>query len=107
MDAEDRPLNFVPQQFDAMRKIPLYGDTLKERFERCLDLYLCPRAKRKRMNIDPDSLLPQVYACACACVKSSCIITTLKKPFRVEYCSHILYHVSINNVDKLSKENSL
>ena len=60
MDAEDRPLNFVPQQFDAMRKIPLYGDTLKERFERCLDLYLCPRAKRKRMNIDPDSLLPQL-----------------------------------------------
>jgi ribosome biogenesis protein ERB1 len=60
MDPEDRPLNFVPQQYDAMRKIPLYPDMLKERFERCLDLYLCPRARRKRLNIDPDSLLPQL-----------------------------------------------
>jgi hypothetical protein len=44
-----RPINFIPQQFDALRKVPLYSDLIKERFERCLDLYLCPRAKQTRV----------------------------------------------------------
>ena len=52
-DAEDRPYNFIPQQFDALRQVPSYSDSLKERFERCLDLYLCPRTRKKRLNIDP------------------------------------------------------
>ena len=30
------------------------------RFTRCLDLYLCPRALKMRMNVDPQSLLPQL-----------------------------------------------
>lgn len=33
----------MPQGFDCLRHVPLYGDFIKERFERCLDLYLCPR----------------------------------------------------------------
>lgn len=33
---------------------------LQERFERCLDLYLCPRVRRKRMHIDPQSLVPKL-----------------------------------------------
>jgi hypothetical protein len=33
----------VPQAFDCLRHVPLYSDFIKERFERCLDLYLCPR----------------------------------------------------------------
>jgi ribosome biogenesis protein ERB1 len=32
----------------------------KERFERCLDLYLCPRAFKRRLNIDPESLVPRL-----------------------------------------------
>jgi hypothetical protein len=32
-----------------MRDVPLYSDFIKERFERCLDLYLCPRVRRKRV----------------------------------------------------------
>lgn len=31
-----------------------YKDFVKERFERCLDLYLCPRAIRKTVDVDPD-----------------------------------------------------
>lgn len=42
LDEEDRP-KFVPQGFDAMRRVPAYASFVQERFERCLDLYLCPR----------------------------------------------------------------
>jgi len=59
MDPSDRPMNFIPQAYDAMRKIPAYENFVKERFERCLDLYLCPRAKVKKLrNVDPASLIP-------------------------------------------------
>jgi len=39
---EDQP-QFVPQAFACLRHVPLYDKFIKERFERCLDLYLCPR----------------------------------------------------------------
>eukprot|EP00878_Enallax_costatus_P022018 GHUV01023341.1.p1 GENE.GHUV01023341.1~~GHUV01023341.1.p1 ORF type:complete len:177 (+),score=38.84 GHUV01023341.1:913-1443(+) len=42
LDPEDRP-KYVPQAFDCLRHVPLYDKFIKERFERCLDLYLCPR----------------------------------------------------------------
>ena len=42
----------------SMRQIPAYDKLVSERFERCLDLYLCPRVEKKRINIDPRSLLP-------------------------------------------------
>ena len=39
--------------------MPAYPRFIHERFERCLDLYLCPRVRRKRMNVSkPDDLLP-------------------------------------------------
>ena len=60
MDPSDRPSNFVPQKFAALRHVPLYNDLIKERFERCLDLYLCPREIKQKLQIDPDSLLPQL-----------------------------------------------
>lgn len=41
-------------------QVPLYSQLLQERFERCLDLYLCPRTVKKRMNVDPESLLPKL-----------------------------------------------
>ncbi|GAX73046.1 hypothetical protein CEUSTIGMA_g499.t1 [Chlamydomonas eustigma] len=59
MDPEDRP-KFVPQAFDSLRQVPMYGAFIKEVFERCLDLYLCPRVRKKRMHIDPESLVPQL-----------------------------------------------
>jgi ribosome biogenesis protein ERB1 len=52
-----RPV-FVPQRFAALRGVPSYGPFVRERFERCLDLYLCPRVARSRLNVDPASLLP-------------------------------------------------
>lgn len=41
--------------------MPLYSDFIKERFERCLDLYLAPRARRMRLHVpSPEALLPQL-----------------------------------------------
>ena len=57
---EDRPYNFEPTAHGSMRQVPAYSRFVKERFERCLDLYLCPRTKRTRLNIDPESLVPKL-----------------------------------------------
>jgi ribosome biogenesis protein ERB1 len=56
----DRLTNFVPQSFKSLRSVPLYARGIKERFERCLDLYLCPRAEGKKALADPESLLPEL-----------------------------------------------
>lgn len=59
LDVEDKP-DFTPQAFDSLRQVPMYSDFIKERFERCLDLYLCPRGKKNRINVDPQSLVPKL-----------------------------------------------
>ena len=59
-DEEDRDNQFLPTNHDALRNVRGYGKFLKEKFERCLDLYLAPRVRRSKMNIDPESLLPQL-----------------------------------------------
>eukprot|EP00299_Pterocystis_sp_00344_P016812 c8433_g1_i1.p1 GENE.c8433_g1_i1~~c8433_g1_i1.p1 ORF type:complete len:732 (+),score=191.79 c8433_g1_i1:41-2197(+) len=60
MDPLDRPLNFIPQKFSSLREVPLYANFIKERFERCLDLYLCPRVEKQKIQIDLDSLVPKL-----------------------------------------------
>ena len=57
---EDGKRAFVPRAHDALRHVPAYGRFVHERFERCLDLYLCPRVRRKRMHIDPETLVPKL-----------------------------------------------
>ena len=47
MDEEDRLYNYIPKKYDVLRKVPAYENLIKEQFNRCLDLYLCPRARRK------------------------------------------------------------
>lgn len=60
LDPEEREKEYLPQQYDALRRVPGYGEFVKERFERCLDLYLAPRVRKNRLNIDPNSLLPKL-----------------------------------------------
>ncbi|KAF9544614.1 Ribosome biogenesis protein erb1 [Mortierella hygrophila] len=60
MDKEDRPKNYLPQKYNALRNVPGYGQFIQERFERCLDLYLAPRVRKNRLNIDPESLIPKL-----------------------------------------------
>lgn len=50
-ESEGRPMPFLPQAFDALRRVPAYSNFIRERFERCLDLYLCPRARIKRLDV--------------------------------------------------------
>ncbi|RHY34752.1 hypothetical protein DYB32_000695 [Aphanomyces invadans] len=40
MDPSDRELNFIPQKFNSLRDVCGYSNFVRERFERCLDLYV-------------------------------------------------------------------
>ena len=51
-EAEGERPPFQPTAYDALRKVPAYENFIRERFERCLDLYLCPRARIKRLNVE-------------------------------------------------------
>jgi ribosome biogenesis protein ERB1 len=59
-DPEDRDKDFLPRDHGALRKIPGYEQFVKEKFERCLDLYLAPRVRRAKLDVDPESLLPKL-----------------------------------------------
>lgn len=59
-DPTDRKRNYLPKKFRSLRLVPAYDNFIKERFERCLDLYLAPRVKKNRLNIDPESLIPKL-----------------------------------------------
>jgi ribosome biogenesis protein ERB1 len=61
-DKEDRKQEFLPAKYDALRKVPGYKDLVQEKFERCLDLYLAPRTRKVKLNIDPESLIPKLPA---------------------------------------------
>lgn len=56
----ERERNFVPKKYDSLRKVPGYTESVRERFERSLDLYLAPRMRKNKLNIDPDSLIPEL-----------------------------------------------
>ncbi|KAK6491307.1 ribosome biogenesis protein bop1 isoform X1 [Huso huso] len=59
-EAEERKLNFIPQKFSCLRAVPAFQRFIHERFERCLDLYLCPRQRKMRVNVDPEDLIPKL-----------------------------------------------
>ncbi|VEU22871.1 DEKNAAC103966 [Brettanomyces naardenensis] len=56
----DRERNFLPEKYGSLRKVPGYGESIRERFDRCLDLYLAPRVRKNKLNIDPESLIPEL-----------------------------------------------
>ena len=60
LDDKDRPYNFTPKTHACLRHVAGYAGFVKERFERCLDLYLCPRKLKRRLNIDPETLVPRL-----------------------------------------------
>lgn len=55
-----RKLHYVPQKFNSLREVPYYDKYVRERFLRCLDLYLCPRGKRTRVTVGPEYLIPKL-----------------------------------------------
>jgi ribosome biogenesis protein ERB1 len=60
LDEEDRDKNYLAKKYPSLRLVPAWGQFIKERFERCLDLYLAPRVQKRRLNVDPDSLIPKL-----------------------------------------------
>ena len=60
LDEEDRERNYLSKKYGSLRLVPAWAEFVKERFERCLDLYLAPRVQKNRLNIDPDSLIPKL-----------------------------------------------
>lgn len=50
-DPEDRKYPFLPRKFSSLRQVPAYSRFIHERFERCLDLYLCPRQRKMRVTV--------------------------------------------------------
>ncbi|XP_070701976.1 ribosome biogenesis protein bop1 isoform X2 [Pempheris klunzingeri] len=59
-DPSDRKCPFVPRKFSSLRQVPAFPRFIHERFERCLDLYLCPRQRKMRVNVNPDDLIPKL-----------------------------------------------
>ncbi|WWC69225.1 ribosome biogenesis protein ERB1 [Kwoniella pini CBS 10737] len=59
-EKEDRKIDFLPSKYDSLRLVPGYKNLVQEKFERCLDLYLAPRTRKVKLNIDPESLIPKL-----------------------------------------------
>ncbi|EAS04137.2 ribosome biogenesis protein bop1, putative (macronuclear) [Tetrahymena thermophila SB210] len=57
---EDREIPFIPKKYDCLRHVEFYQGLITERFERQLDLYLCPRIRKKKLDIDPETLVPSI-----------------------------------------------
>lgn len=50
---------FLPARHRSLRLLPAYSHLVRERFSRCLDLYMCPRGMRQKLAVaDADDLLP-------------------------------------------------
>eukprot|EP00658_Telonema_sp_P-2_P051849 TRINITY_DN3995_c0_g1_i2.p1 TRINITY_DN3995_c0_g1~~TRINITY_DN3995_c0_g1_i2.p1 ORF type:complete len:588 (-),score=191.64 TRINITY_DN3995_c0_g1_i2:23-1786(-) len=60
LDPEEREAAWIPTKFNSLREVPAYQEFIREAFNRCLDLYLCPRVRRMRHNISSDALIPKL-----------------------------------------------
>ncbi|KAF9416518.1 hypothetical protein HW555_006185, partial [Spodoptera exigua] len=55
-----RKYTFLPTRHASLRAVPAYERFTRERFLRCLDLYLAPRAIKMRLTIGPEALVPKL-----------------------------------------------
>lgn len=61
-DSYNAPLEYLGNTGDisnlgTLRCVPVFKHFLNEQFGRCLDLYMCPRAKRSKMDMNVSDLL--------------------------------------------------
>lgn len=59
-EKEDRERDFLPQKYTSLRVVPAYDQFIQERFSRQLDLYLAPRIQRKKLDMNPEDLIPKL-----------------------------------------------
>lgn len=55
-----RKYTFLPTRHASLREVPAYQRFVRERFLRCLDLYLAPRAIKMRLTISASELVPRL-----------------------------------------------
>ncbi|XP_045774193.1 ribosome biogenesis protein BOP1 homolog isoform X1 [Maniola jurtina] len=55
-----RKYTFLPTAHSCLRAVPAYPRFVRERFLRCLDLYLAPRAIKMRLTISAEDLVPKL-----------------------------------------------
>lgn len=60
LDPEEREAPYLPTKHSSLRQVPLYENFIKERFERCLDLYLAVRVVKDQRKVDPEELIPDL-----------------------------------------------
>lgn len=60
MEPSKRRLPFIPQKYSSLREVPGYRNFTRDRFTRCLDLYLLPRQIKMRANVRAEDLLPKL-----------------------------------------------
>jgi len=60
LEEDEREAAWLPTKFKSLRQVPAYHNFIREAFNRCLDLYLCPRVRRMRHNISSDALIPKL-----------------------------------------------
>jgi ribosome biogenesis protein ERB1 len=54
-DVDDESSIFIPKKYTSLRLVPSYDQFIKEQFNRCLDMYLCPRQKKMKVRCIADS----------------------------------------------------
>ncbi|KAL0230401.1 hypothetical protein PCE1_003961 [Barthelona sp. PCE] len=60
LDPDKRPLNFIPRRYTSLLDVPMYLPFIEERYQRCLDLYLCTRVKRRVLPNLVEELMPDL-----------------------------------------------
>lgn len=61
LDERDKGVKFLPHKFGSLRHVPAYERYIRERFDRCLDLYLAVRmVKDQRKTEVADELIPDL-----------------------------------------------
>lgn len=51
---------YILYSYSLYHSFIIYSNFIKERYDRCLDLYLAPRTLKRKINIDKNKLLPDL-----------------------------------------------
>ena len=81
-DPSDRPLDFIPRRYAAMRLIPAYADYVKERFERCQ----CTQCTRNATLTSAAIRTHQPLTCISHCAHCSLIVPLRPRPLSLSSC---------------------
>ena len=76
-------------RFTSLRSVPAYEKAVSESFERCLDLYLCPRARKKRVSVEEIMFLPMSFTFVGSCfrLKANSFASTCDNVTKIHPCS--------------------